>query len=168
MNPRFWGGLIQAVESGWDYPWLTFQLASSGKINLDEERRLNVKTEIPILAFLATLNELSHSEAGEAALKDGWKKAKAEFQDGSKRAGLKALFKGLKSGLNPKARLAEAQRVLADHKHNVYDVLSKEDPGPAFGIFFPLAVFLKHGKVNMDLITGEGGPSLEDGDSESS
>jgi len=168
VNPRFWGGLIQAVESGWDYPWLTFQLASSGKIDLDEERRLNVKTEIPILAFLATLNELSHSEAGEAALKGGWEKAKAEFQGGSKRAGLKALFKGLKSGLNPKARFAEAQRVLADHKHNVYDVLSKEDPGPAFGIFFPLAVFLKHGKVNMDLITGEGGPSLEDGDSEAS
>ncbi len=75
---------------------------------------------------------------------------------------MKALFKGLKSGLNPKARLAEAQRVLGDHKHNVYDVLSKEDPGPALGIFFPVAVFLKHGKVNFDLITGEGASSDDD------
>ena len=162
VNPRFWGGLIQAVESGWDYPWLVFQLAATGTVDLDTERRTDVKTEIPMLAFLATLNELSHSEAGHAALKDGWESAKDEFHDGSKRAGLKALLKGLKTGLDPKARLAEARRVLGDHKHNVYDILSKEDPGPALGIFFPLAVFLKHGKVNIDLITGEGAPSDDD------
>ena len=106
---------------------------------LDAERRTDVKTEIPILAFLATLNELSHSEAGQAALKSGWENAKDEFRDGSKRAGLKALLKGLKTGLNPKARLAEARRVLGDHKHNVYDIFSKEDPGPALGIFHPIA-----------------------------
>ena len=162
VNPRFWGGLIQAVESGWDYPWLVFQLAATGTVDLDTERRTDVKTEIPMLAFLATLNELSHSEAGHAALKDGWESAKDEFHDGSKRAGLKALLKGLKTGLDPKARLAEARRVLGDHKHNVYDILSKEDPGPALGIFFPLAVFLKHGKVNIDLITGEGASSDDD------
>ena len=164
VNPRFWGGLIQAVESGWDYPWLTFQLAATGTVDLDVERRTDVKTEIPILAFLATLDELSHNEAGHAALKDGWETAKDEFCDGSKRAGLKALLRGLKTGLNPKARLREAKRVLSDHKHNVYDILSKEDPGPALGIFFPLAVFLKHGKVNVDLITGEGAPGADDGD----
>ncbi len=164
VNPRFWGGLIQAVESGWDYPWLTFQLAATGTVDLDVERRTDVKTEIPILAFLATLDELSHNEAGHAALKDGWETAKDEFRDGSKRAGLKALLRGLKTGLDPKARLREAKRVLSDHKHNVYDILSKEDPGPALGIFFPLAVFLKHGKVNVDLITGEGAPGADDGD----
>ena len=164
VNPRFWGGLIQAVESGWDYPWLVFQLAATGKVDLDDERRTDVKTETPILAFLATLQEMSHSERGDAALKAGWETARAEFRDGSKRAGLKALFTGLKTGLDPVARLKEAKRVLDDHKHNVYDVLSKEDPGPALGIFFPLAVFLKHGKVNLELITGEGGPGADDGD----
>jgi len=164
VNPRFWGGLIQAVESGWDYPWLLFQLADAGQVDLDAERRTDVKTEIPILAFLATLQDMSHSERGDAALKSGWEEAKAEFRDGSKRAGLKALLKGMKTGLDPVARLKEAQRVLSDHRYNVYDVLSKEDPGPALGIFFPLAVFLKNGKVNMELITGEGGPGADGGD----
>lgn len=163
VNPRFWGGLIQAVESGWDYPWLVFQLATTGKIDLDSEQRMDIKTETPVLAFLATLQDMSHSERGDAALKKGWATAKSEFRDGSKRAGLKALLKGLKTGLDPLARLKEAQRVLGDHKHNIYDVLSKEDPGPALGIFFPLAVFLKHGKVNLELITGEGGSSGDDG-----
>ena len=163
MNPRFWGGLIQAVESGWDYPWLVFQLATTGKIDLGSEQRMDIKTETPVLAFLATLQDMSHSERGDTALKKGWATAKSEFRDGSKRAGLKALLKGLKTGLDPLARLKEAQRVLSDHKHNIYDVLSKEDPGPALGIFFPLAVFLKHGKVNLELITGEGGSSGDDG-----
>ena len=99
---------------------------------------------------------MSHSEAGHAALKEGWTLARNEFRAGSKRAGLKALLRGLKTGLDPKARLGEAKRVLSDHRHNVYDILSMEDPGPALGVFFPLAVFLKHGKVNIDLITGEG------------
>ncbi len=45
----------------------------------------------------------------------------------------------------------------------MYDVFSKEDPSPALGIFFPLAVFLKHGNVNLELITGEGGPGADDG-----
>ena len=163
VNPRFWGGLIQAVESGWDYPWLVYQLAATGTVELDGERRTDVKTETPVLALLATLQELSHSERGNAALKEGWQLAKAEFRDGSKRAGLKALLGSLKTGLNPVARLKEVQRVLSDHKDNVYDVLSREDPGPALGIFFPLAVFLKHGRVNLELITGEGRPNEDDG-----
>ena len=33
VNPRFFGGLIQSVESGWDYPWLLFQLAVKGSID---------------------------------------------------------------------------------------------------------------------------------------
>ena len=117
-------------------------------------------------ALLATLQDMSHSERGDAALKEGWETAKVEFREGSKRAGLRALFKGLKEGLDPVARLREAQRVLADHRHNVYDVLSREDPGPALGVFFPLAVFLKHGRVNLELITGEGDPGTSDGDGE--
>jgi hypothetical protein len=135
-------------------------------VDVEGDRHADIKTETPILAFLATLQELSHSEQGAAALRAGWTEAKTEFREGSKRAGLKALFKGLKTGLDPKARLKEAQRVLGDHQHNIYDVLSKEDPGPALGIFFPLAVFLKHGKVNLELITGEGGPTADDGEDE--
>ena len=49
--------------------------------------------------------------------------------------------------------------MLEDHKDNVYDILSSRDPMPALGILYPLAVFLRHGKVNLELLTGEGGPA---------
>ena len=50
VNPRFFGGLIQSVESGWDYPWLLFQLAVKGYIEPVKETRTDVRTETPILA----------------------------------------------------------------------------------------------------------------------
>ncbi len=162
VNPRFWGGLIQAVESGWDYPWLLFQLATEGSVSLTDDVRYDVRTETPMLAFLATLQDMANSDRGMEALTDAWEGAKDEFKHGSKRAGLKKLFKGMRETVDATARFSEAKRLLEEHKDNIYDVLSSHDPLPALGVLYPLAVFMRHGKVNMELITGESGPASDD------
>ncbi len=158
VNPRFFGGLIQSVESGWDYPWLLFQLAVKGHIDPVTEIRTDVRTETPILAFLATLQEIAENERGMAALTDSWEQAKEEFRTGSKRQGIRKLFRGVKDYFDVKTRFNKARQLLDEHKDNIYDVLSRDDPFAALGVLYPLAVFLKHGKVNLELITGEGGP----------
>jgi len=158
VNPRFWGGLIQAVESGWDYPWLLFRLAADGHVEPVKEGRLDVRTETPVLAFLATLQDMADSDRGMDALNDAWNKAKGEFREGSKRAGIRKLFRGVKEFFDMKTRVSTARSLIEDHKHNVYDLLSSDDPLGALGILYPLAVFLRHGKVNMELLTGESGP----------
>jgi predicted ATP-grasp superfamily ATP-dependent carboligase len=38
VNPRFWGGMPQAVEAGWDYPYLLYRLAVDGKVDAVEPR----------------------------------------------------------------------------------------------------------------------------------
>jgi predicted ATP-grasp superfamily ATP-dependent carboligase len=162
VNPRFFGGLIQSVESGWDYPWLLFQLAAEGHIEPVKETRYDVRTETPILAFLATLQEIANNERGMAALSDSWEQAKEEFRTGSKRQGIRKLFRGVKRYFDVKARFNKARQLLEEHKHNVYDVLSSDDPLAALGVLYPLVVFLRHGKVNLELITGEGGPGGDD------
>jgi len=162
VNPRFWGGLIQAVESGWDYPWLLFRLAADGHIDPVEEGRFDVRTETPILAFLATIEDMADDDRAMDALTDVWNRAKDEFRGGSKRSGLRKLLEGAKEVLDVKARVSEAKRLLEQHKDNVYDILSSDDPLPALGALYPLAVFLRHGKVNMELLTGEGGPTGDD------
>jgi predicted ATP-grasp superfamily ATP-dependent carboligase len=159
VNPRFFGGLIQSVESGWDYPWLLFQLAAEGHIERVKNTRTDVRTETPVLAFLATLQEIADNERGMAALSDSWEQAKAEFRTGSKRQGVRRLVQGVRDYFDVKARLAKARQLLEEHKDNIYDVLSRDDPRAALGVLYPLAVFLRHGKVNLELITGEGGPS---------
>jgi predicted ATP-grasp superfamily ATP-dependent carboligase len=159
VNPRFWGGLIQAVESGWDYPWLLFQLAAQGHVEPPDATRLDVRTETPVVAFLATLQDIADDEARMETLKEAFRGAKSEFREGSKRLGLRKFLSSAKHYLDVKGRFKEARQLIEDHKHNVYDILSSHDPLPALGVFYPLAVFLRHGKVNMELLTGEGGPS---------
>ncbi|UCF13955.1 MAG: ATP-grasp domain-containing protein [Phycisphaerales bacterium] len=158
VNPRFFGGLIQSVESGWDYPWLLFQLAVKGHIDPVAEIRTDVRTETPILAFLATMQEISENERGMKALNESWEQAKEEFRTGSKREAARKLFQGVKDYFDVKVRYNKAKQLLEEHKDNIYDVLSRDDPLAALGVLYPLAVFFKHGKVNLELITGEGGP----------
>ena len=162
VNPRFFGGLIQSVESGWDYPWLLFELAVKGHIEPVEKIRTDVRTETPILAFLATLQEIAENERGMKTLNDSWQQAKAEFRTGSKRQGARKLFRGVRDYFDVKVRFNKAKQLLEEHKDNIYDVLSRDDPLAALGVLYPLAVFLKHGKVNLELITGEGGPGDDD------
>jgi len=162
VNPRFFGGLIQSVESGWDYPWLLFQLASEGRIDPVTQIKTGVRTETPILALLATLQEIADNERGMAALSDSWKQAREEFRTGSKRRGIRKLFRGVREYFDVKARFNKAKQLLEEHKDNIYDVLSRDDPAAALGVLYPLAVFLRHGKVSLELITGEGGPGDDD------
>ena len=162
VNPRFFGGLIQSVESGWDYPWLLFQLAAEGRIDPVPQARADVRTETPVLAFLSTLQEITESEGHMDALRDSWQGVKQEFRTGSKRQGVRMLFHSIKEYCDVKARTAKVKRLLEDHKDNIYDVLSRDDPLAALGVLYPLAVFLRHGKVNLELITGEGGPGSDD------
>jgi predicted ATP-grasp superfamily ATP-dependent carboligase len=162
VNPRFFGGLIQSVESGWDYPWLLFQLASEGHVDPVSDIRTGVRTETPILAFLTTLQEIAENERGMKALTDSWEHAKAEFRTGSKRQGIRQLFRGFRDYFDAKARFNKARQLLEEHKDNIYDVLSRDDPLAALGVLYPLAVFMRHGKVNLELITGEGGPGDDD------
>lgn len=159
VNPRFWGGLIQAVESGWDYPWLLFQLAATGRVERSDTGRFDVRTETPIVALVSTLQEIASSDDGMKRLEDAWREAKTEIREGSKRAAIKELLRGARDVLDVRERVTEAGRMLEEHRHNVYDILSSDDPLPALGVLYPVAVLLRHGKVNMELITGEGGPS---------
>ena len=46
VNPRFFGGLIQSVESGWDYPWLLFQLASEGHVDPVSDIPTNAENQL--------------------------------------------------------------------------------------------------------------------------
>ncbi|MCZ6690845.1 MAG: ATP-grasp domain-containing protein [Planctomycetota bacterium] len=162
INPRFWGGLIQAIRSGWDYPWLLFRLAVDGKVDAPDETRADVRTETPILALIATLREISDSDTRMDQLKGAWREARSELKEGSKRAGLRKVFSGLKDYIDVKHRYEEAKRLLEVHKHNAYDVLSAHDPLPVMGMLYPLAVFFRHGKVNMELLTSEGGPEADE------
>ena len=106
--------------------------------------------------------EIADSEQGMEVLNNSWEQAKEEFRTGSKRQGIRKLFRGAKEYFDVKTRFNKVKQLLEEHKDNIYDVLSRDDPAAALGVLYPLAVFLRHGKVNLELITGEGGPGDDD------
>lgn len=159
VNPRFWGGLTQAVESGWDYPWLLYCLAVNGEVESPRDVSYDVKTEAPVIGLLATLQEISRSSTHSDNLKEAWYSVRQEFAEGSKREGLRQLFEGLRDFVDIKGRTKTVQDLFKVHKTTVNDLFSFKDPGPALGALYPLVVFFKHGKINMELLTSESGPA---------
>lgn len=58
VNPRFWGGLFQSVESGIDFPWLLYELTVTGKIIEKQSAIIGTKTKIPLLWFISAVQDL--------------------------------------------------------------------------------------------------------------
>jgi predicted ATP-grasp superfamily ATP-dependent carboligase len=157
VNPRFWGGLTQSVASGWDYPYLLYRLAIDGTVaavdpTIDDPTSIHAKTETPVMALLATLTEIAQDEARMEAMRKAFEELKLEFGPGSRLHALRDFFDRLKHGVDLHARWEHARNLLHDHHNTVSDVLSWDDPLPALGVLYPLAVFMKHGKISTELL----------------
>jgi predicted ATP-grasp superfamily ATP-dependent carboligase len=157
VNPRFWGGLTQSVASGWDYPYLLYRLAIDGTVAAvdptnSDPNSIHAKTETPVMALLATLTEIAQDDTQMAAMRKAFEELKLEFGPGSRLHALRDFFERLKHGVDLHARWEHARMLLHDHHNTVSDVLSWDDPLPALGILYPLAVFMKHGKISTELL----------------
>ena len=156
VNPRFWGGMPQAVEAGWDYPYLLYRLAVDGKVDPVEPHDTNVRTETPVVGLLATLHEVIHDEPRMEAMKGAYEKLRSGYVRGNRRTALRAFVNNFKDAADVSGRLERMKELFRDHRHAVSDVFKWEDPLPALGFLYPMAVFLKHGKVSTELLVSEG------------
>ncbi|MEX2170325.1 MAG: ATP-grasp domain-containing protein [Pirellulales bacterium] len=152
VNPRFWGGLPQSVATGWDYPYLLFRLAVDGTVAPVDPQSSSVKTETPVMALLATLTEIASDDRQMNAMRKSFDQFRSSYAPGNRRHALGAFFENLKESADMKGRWEHARALLHDHSHTVSDVFSWDDPLPSLGILYPLAVFLKNGKVNTELL----------------
>jgi predicted ATP-grasp superfamily ATP-dependent carboligase len=152
INPRFWGGLTQSIASGWDYPYLLFQLAVNGTVENVDVKSNGARTETPIVALLSTLTEIIDDDTRMEKMKQAFQELKLEFGPGSRLHALRDFIDRLRHSGDLKERWEHARQLLADHHSTVSDVLSWHDPLPALGVLYPLAVFMKHGKISTELL----------------
>lgn len=162
VNPRFWGGLTQAVEAGWDYPYLLYRLAVDGKVAKVEAHDATVRTEVPVVALLSTLYEVAHDDARMEAMKGAYEQLQKSYVKGNRRKALRAFFGGFKDAVDLRGRWEHVKDLFRDHRHTVNDLFKWEDPLPMLGFFYPMAVFLKHGKVSTEFLVSEGRADLKD------
>lgn len=57
INPRFWGGLFQSIESGIDYPWLVYNLFAHNVVPQSPNAEIGVRTKVPFVNAFAWLYE---------------------------------------------------------------------------------------------------------------
>ncbi len=162
VNPRFWGGLTQAVEAGWDYPWLLYRLAVDGHVKKVEPHQTDVRTETPVMALLATLHEVVNDEPRMEAMRKAFDRLEASYVRGNRRKALRRFLGEFKDAADLKGRWEHVKELFRDHKNSVSDVFKWNDPLPALGVFYPLAVFLKHGKISTDLLVSEGKATVKE------
>jgi predicted ATP-grasp superfamily ATP-dependent carboligase len=155
INPRFFGGLPQAIAANVDYPHLLFQIASGQTIDESPEVNYAARTEAPIVGLLATLDEIAHDDR----VLDRLRNVRAELgvlgHSNVEDVRLKPLWDAIKQAANPSDIKGYLREIFAKHEGTINDVLQSDDPRPAMGMLFPLALMLKHGKLSMGVLTSE-------------
>lgn len=158
VNPRFWGGLGQSVESGWNYPYLLFRLAIDGHIDPVFPKSNDIKTFNPCLMSMLMIQEFIESKNTRTELSSAFKEFAGKIK--TEKDHFKILDKlsdNLSAALSPIQRLKAVKSLLNENVGAVNELFKKEDPMPLLGLLYPLKVFLRHGKVSADmLVTGAG------------
>ncbi len=116
---------------------------------------MSVRTETPVLAFLATLHEIANDDERMKKMQGLFDELRSGWVKGGRRKTLKQFFHGIPDAVDFKGRWERIRSLFHDHKHAKSDIFNRRDPLPALGILYPLAVFLKHGKVTTELLVDE-------------
>jgi predicted ATP-grasp superfamily ATP-dependent carboligase len=155
VNPRFFGGLPQAVAANVDYPHLLYRIAAGDKIEEAPDVDYSARTETPVTGLLATLDEIAHDDELLGRLRRAraeiGKVAYGDIRD----VQLTPLIEALKSAASPRDVKHYLEKMFEDHHGAINDVLHRDDPAPTLGFLYPVALMLKHGKLSMSVLTGE-------------
>ena len=154
INPRLFGGLFQTIASGVDYPWMLFHLAQGLKMPEPETVDVGLRTETPVVGLLATLREYFEDATDGEVLKESWEDAVESLKSGNLKASFKTFVSGLQQSLSSENRERTLSDFLDDNRESVSQMMASDDPKAALGLIYPLAIFLRHGKIDAELFHG--------------
>jgi hypothetical protein len=155
VNPRFFGGLPQCIAANVDYPHLLYQIAIGEPIGEQPEIDYERRTETPIVGLLATLEEIANDETKLAefrTLADEFKRIPAAEE---KRQQFRVFLDQLKAVARPSNVKEYLRQMFEKHTGAINDVIHADDPMPALGALYPLALMLKHGKLSTAVLVSE-------------
>jgi hypothetical protein len=95
-------------------------------------------------------------------MKASFERLRSSYVRGNRRRALRAFVNHFKDAADVSGRLERMKELFRDHRNSVSDVFKWEDPLPALGFLYPIAVFLKHGKVTTELLVSEGRAGMKE------
>jgi predicted ATP-grasp superfamily ATP-dependent carboligase len=153
-NPRFFGGLYQAIASGIDYPWLLFQVACGRSVEPPSPPAFGTRTETPIIGLLAMVQEIVESATETDQLDSAFAQFRTAFGQGASFEAIQQLVWNLPETVDMKGRLDKVRQLLEENSNNLSWLLDGDDPLPVLGLLYPLSVFVRHGKLSKALLSG--------------
>jgi len=153
INPRFWGGLVQCIESGIPYPSLVYKLATEGSVEPYTYRKEGVRTWNPGLTMLLAVQEYREDKRPIQDIAKAYNEFHGEFKQDQLKA-VKQLVGKIGTALNPGERIKRLERILKDSKA-INEFFSWDDPLPLLGIMYPLMVFIQCGSISPELLIGK-------------
>ncbi len=154
LNPRFFGGLSQAVAANVDYPHLLFRIAAGEEVE-PPTVDYSTRTEAPVVGLLATLDEIAHDERLWARFQQARAEQKDNVESEQAARKLRPLFDALRKAANPRDLKAYLQKMFEVHEDTINDVFTTDDPRPALGALFPVVQALKKGEFSVAAFAGE-------------
>lgn len=154
INPRFWGGLGQSIAAGWNYPNMLFQLAVDGDILPAYPKTNDVKTFNPCLAFLLMVQEFHEAKHPITDIEAAFHALKIHFKKHHIHS-VEKFIKQLGKAVNPADRFKAVEEVIHKKHGSINEMFNWKDPLPVLGLLYPIAVFLKHGKINSKMLVSE-------------
>jgi len=153
-NPRFWGGLNQSVASNVDYPRLAYDIAMIGDCRKITKIDKSVRTENLATAVMALFDEIHKDERKQKQLKNLQRHWKNMFR-GDFAKNFEMFLRQLGDINRKRYAFRSIEEFIKRRKLVKDDIIDMEDPFVVMGIFYPVNLLLKHGKVDRLMLTGE-------------
>ncbi len=154
INPRFWGGLGQSIAAGWNYPYMLYQLAINGDIPEIKPKANDIRTFNPCLSFLLMVQEFHEAKHPIDEIEAAFHTLKRNFKKHHVHS-LEKFIKQLGKAINPVDRFKAVEKVIHEEHGSVDEMFTWKDPLPILGLLYPIAFFLKHGRINSKMLVSD-------------
>lgn len=147
INPRFWGGLFQSLESGVQYPWLLYCLFVHGAVPESPSPRIGQRTKVPLLWLLGAIEDLAEDTGRFEQLEAAWSEAGQHLRGGSWWQGLGQLTQALWESILPsrsRQRFDEKWQRAAEARAELF---TAEDPYAGLGLLYTIGYLIRNGRL---------------------
>ncbi len=151
VNARFWAGLFHSMESGVDFPWLLYQLTTTGGAADDGDIAVGQRTRTPGVWLLSAIEEVAASDALFASAEQAWAEAGAKLREGALWGALVKAGQAGVSAATLQDTLAAWEAQLAESKDAPSEFSYADDPLTGLGVLFVAASLLRHGRLPPEL-----------------
>ncbi len=144
INPRFWGGIFQSIESDIEFPWLLLKLTLGEELADDITASIGTQSKIPLLWMVPALQDAIQTDDQLAELK-----SLVESDQGF----LSNLFNFGKYLLNQDVSRSfeNIKKVFNEYKESEDEFFLKDDPKAILGVLYVVSSLQKNGELPMEV-----------------